>query len=121
MFGHANVMLIYVIEQFVMKVLEKIKDIRERESGEGEGGGLTYISYWPGHSVPFCCVLCSNLVKKREACVCTITYKAGALANMYYVFINSPITLNMRYICWLLHRCVCIFILFPRSVYVVFL
>ncbi len=47
MFGHANVMLIYVIEQFVMKVLEKFKDIREKESGDsgGRGGGLTYISY----------------------------------------------------------------------------
>jgi hypothetical protein len=41
MFGHANVMLIYVIEQFVMKVLEKFKDIREKESGDsgGRGGG----------------------------------------------------------------------------------
>jgi hypothetical protein len=47
MFGHANVMLIYVIEQFVMKVLEKFKDIREKESGDsgGRGGGLTYTFY----------------------------------------------------------------------------
>ncbi len=42
MFGHANVMLIYVIEQFGMKVLEKFKDIREKESGDsgGRGGGI---------------------------------------------------------------------------------
>jgi len=39
MFGHANVMLIYVIEEFVMKVLEKFKDIREKESGDSGGRG----------------------------------------------------------------------------------